>query len=277
MRMLENKVAVITGGTSGIGAGCAELFLAEGARVVIAGRRAAEGQALVARLGGAPAIAFRQTDVTEEAQVQGLLAEVVATHGRLDCLVNNAGTPSGMAGIEAFDAAQFDRLIAVHLRGCMLGMKHAAGPMRRQGGGSIVNIGSMGGHLPGVTGHAYAAVKAAVIHATRCVARELGEDGVRVNSISPGAIVTGIFAKGAGLPDTEAEAEAGLQALAARFAGLQPIARAGLPIDVARAAAWLCSDLAGFVNGEDIRVDGGFVGGYKWSELQAQRAAFSRR
>jgi NAD(P)-dependent dehydrogenase (short-subunit alcohol dehydrogenase family) len=129
--------------------------------------------------------------------------------------------------------------------------------------------------MAGISGHAYSAVKAAILQLTRSVALELGGSGVRVNSVSPGAIVTGIFGKAAGM--TEAEASTTLGALAARFETLQSIPRAGMPVDVARAVAWLASEDASFVNGADIRVDGAMPGGLPWTKLNEMRSGLSKR
>src|SRR6201996_5325225 len=204
MGRLDGKVAVITGATSGIGLRTAEVFIAEGANVVIAGRRAAEGEALAARLG--PACIFRQTDVTVEEQMQALIGEAVERFGRIDCLFNNAGGPAQTGGIEGLEVDRFDAAMATLLRSVMLGMKHAAPHMRGQGSGSIINNGSIAGRLAGFSSSlVYGAAKAAVIHLTKCVAMELGEAGIRVNSISPGAIATGIFGKALGLSIEAAE------------------------------------------------------------------------
>ena len=272
MGMLDGKAAIITGGTSGIGQACVELFVQEGAQVVIAGRREAEGEALAARL--SPAATFIRTDVAQEADVRAMVAHCLSRFGHLDCLVNNAGNPGTMASITEFDVDKFDALVGVHLRGTMLGMKHAAPTMLEQGHGSIVNLGSLAAHFAGASGHIYSAVKAAVVQVSRNVAIELGEGGVRVNSVSPGAIVTGIFGKGAG--QTEAEAAKGFDALKAHFATLQAVRRPGMPLDIARVIAWLSSDLAGFVNGEDIKVDGGMPGGFTWSRSKEFRAVMTK-
>jgi NAD(P)-dependent dehydrogenase (short-subunit alcohol dehydrogenase family) len=273
MGMLDGKVAIITGGTSGIGAACVELFIAEGAQVVIAARRQLEGEEL-ARLHG-QAASFIQTDVAQEADVQAMVAHCLSQFGRLDCLVNNAGTPGGTAGIADVDVEKFDALVNIHLRGTLLGMKHVAPVMLKQGHGSIVNLGSVAGQFPGISSHIYSAVKASIIHLTRCVAMELGEGGVRVNSVSPGAIVTGIFGKAAGM--TEAEAARGFPALEEFFSTLQAVRRPGRPVDVARTIAWLSSDLSGFVNGEDIRTDGAIPGGFTWSRMRELRAAMVKQ
>jgi len=261
MGRLDGKVAVITGATSGIGLCTAEVFVAEGAKVVIAGRRVAEGEKLAKKLGSA--CVFRQTDVTIEEQMRALIALSVERFGRIDCLFNNAGGPAQTGGIEGLDAARFDTAMATLVRSVMLGMKHAAPYMKKQGFGSIINNGSIAGRLAGFSSSiVYSAAKAAVIHLTKCVAMELGEAGVRVNSISPGAIATGIFAK-------------------ALSKTAQPIPRAGLPDDIAQAAVFLASDESSFVNGHDLVVDGAITGGRNWTQQQqgyvALRKAFDQK
>jgi NAD(P)-dependent dehydrogenase (short-subunit alcohol dehydrogenase family) len=155
----------------------------------------------------------------------------------------------------------------------MLGVKHATPVMIRQGAGSIINTGSVAGLRTGFSAHGYSAAKAAVIHLSRCVAIELGKKGIRVNSISPGSIVTGIFGKAAGVSDKIADSTA--SRLTARFAAFQSTPRAGMPDDIARVALFLASDASSFVNGQDLLVDGGNVGGLPWSEMLAQRKAFA--
>ncbi|NJD32456.1 MAG: SDR family oxidoreductase [Gammaproteobacteria bacterium] len=275
MPRLQDKVCVVTGATSGIGRRTAEVFAAEGARVVIAGRREAEGQAIAHSLGSR--CDFVRTDVTDEADVRALVDFTVAKHGRIDCLFNNAGGPAPVGGIETIPVEGFDAAIAVLLRSVMLGMKHAAPVMMRQGSGSIINNGSVAAHRAGMSSSIiYSAAKAAVVHLTRCVAMQLGEMGVRVNSISPGGIATGIFGKAAGLPPEKAEQTA--EAVKGALAKMQPIPRAGLTDDVAQAAVFLASDESSFVNGHDLVVDGGLIGGQRWTpaqeSLKAMRAAF---
>ena len=198
MGRLNGKIAVITGATSGIGLRTAEIFVEEGAKIVIAGRRAPEGEALAKKLGAD--CVFRQTDVTQEDQMRALIGTAVDKFGRIDCLFNNAGGPAQTGGIEGLEVDRFDAAMATLLRSVMLGMKHAAPHMRKQGSGSIINNGSIAGRLAGFSSSlVYGAAKAAVIHLTKCVAMELGESGIRVNSISPGVIATGIFGKALGL------------------------------------------------------------------------------
>ena len=155
------------------------------------------------------------------------------------------------------DVEHFDAVMAVHVRGAMLGMKHASPVMLRTGGGSIVNIASVSGHRAGFSAHSYSAAKAALLHLTRSVAVELGEKGLRVNSISPGPIVTGIFGKSAGLRDADAERTLdAVRSVFTRFQPVwQPIPRAGSPRDVANAALFLSSDAALFVNGQDLAME----------------------
>ncbi|WP_213735650.1 glucose 1-dehydrogenase [Bradyrhizobium sp. dw_411] len=275
MGRLDGKVAVITGATSGIGLRTAEMFVAEGAKIVIAGRRASEGEQLAKRLG--TACVFRRTDVTIEEDIRALIGQTVDTFGRIDCLFNNAGGPAQTGGIENLDAARFDTAIATLLRSVMLGMKHAAPHMRRQGSGSIINNGSIAGRLAGYSSSlVYGAAKAAVIHLTKCVAMELGEANIRVNSISPGIIATGIFGKALGLSVEAAEKTPEIMREVTKTA--QPIPRAGLPEDIAHAAVFLASDESGFINGHDLVIDGAITGGRNWTAQQqgyvAMRKAF---
>jgi NAD(P)-dependent dehydrogenase (short-subunit alcohol dehydrogenase family) len=265
MGRLDGKIAVITGATSGIGLRTAEVFVAEGAKVVIAGRRAPEGEALARKFGAA--CIFRQTDVTVEDQMQALIGQAIDKFGRIDCLFNNAGGPAQTGGIEGLDVARFDAGMATLLRSVMLGMKHAAPHMRRQGSGSIINNGSIAGRLGGyATSLVYGAAKAAVIHLTKCVAMELGESGIRVNSISPGLIATGIFGKALGLSVEAAEKTP--ERTREIYKTAQPIPRAGLPEDIAYAALFLASDESTFINGHDLVIDGAITGGRNWTQQQ---------
>jgi NAD(P)-dependent dehydrogenase (short-subunit alcohol dehydrogenase family) len=270
MARLRDKVCIITGATSGIGRRTAEVFAAEGARVIIAGRREAEGRSVAGSLGAH--CDFVRTDVTDEDAIRALVEFTVERHGRVDCMFNNAGGPAPTGGIETVPLEGFDAAIAVLLRSVVLGMKHVAPVMMRQGSGSIINNGSVAGHRAGYSSSmVYSAAKAAVIHVTRCVAMQLGEKGVRVNSISPGGIATGIFGKAAGLPPDRAEQTA--DAVKAALASMQPIPRAGLTDDVASAALFLASDESSFINGHDLVVDGGLIGGQRWTSMQQSLAA----
>ena len=266
MGLLDGKIAIITGGTSGIGAATAELFIAEGAKVVFTGRRKAEGEAIAKRIGSGAT--FIQADATSEADWERVIRATLDQHGRLDALFNNAGGPAPTGSIESVPVPGFDAAMALLVRSVMLGMKHAAPIMKRQKAGSIINNGSVAAHLAGYsTSMIYGAAKAAVVHLTRCVAMELGEHSVRVNSISPGAIATGILAKALGAEPSRADGMA--DKLKTAFAAAQPIPRAGVPDDIAQCACWLASDRSTFVNGEDIVIDGGQIRGRFYSPHQA--------
>jgi len=266
---LPGKVALITGGASGIGEGTVRLFAREGASVLIADIQDDQGARLAAELGAR--VAYVHTDVSHEADVQSAVAEAVRRFGRLDCIFNNAGFGGVGGRIEAIDIAGFDQTIGVLLRGVLLGMKHAAPVMKRQGGGSIISTASVAGLTAGFGPHVYSAAKAAVIQLTKTVAMELGEHNIRVNCICPGAIATPIFGKGLGMSAEQAEAI--VPQMKGILENVQPIKRSGLPEDIAQAALWLASDDATFVNGHALVVDGGLTGGHSWSQSQFRRAA----
>jgi NAD(P)-dependent dehydrogenase (short-subunit alcohol dehydrogenase family) len=262
---LKGKVAIITGGTSGIGRRSVEIFAEQGASVLIAARRVDEGRALANRLGGK--VDFLKTDVSSEADIKRMVDYAVDRFGKLDCLFNNAGSPGPGGGIATMPTAEYENSLSVLLGGVVFGMKHAAPVMCAQGSGSIINTGSVAGMLAGYSSSlVYSAAKAAVIHLTRLVAMELGEHNVRVNCISPGGIATGIFGKAAGLPTDQAEKTA--EVMKQALAGVQPIRRAGSVDDIAWAAVFLASDESAFINGHNLVVDGGLTGGRLWSEQQ---------
>ena len=250
MGNLDGKVAVITGGASGIGAGTVRLFVEHGARVVIADIQEERGQALAEELG--TAAAFAHADVSDEAQVEATIALALARFGRLDCMFNNAGYAGVTGPIETTDMAAYDATMGVLLRSVVLGMKHAALILKPQGSGSILSTASIAGLQAGYGPNIYSAAKAAIIQLTRTVAVELGEYGVRVNCICPGAIATPLPGKSFGL-SVEA-ADASVAALEATYATMQPIRRAGVPADIARTAVWLASDDSSFVTGQALIV-----------------------
>ena len=261
MGRLDGKVAVITGGASGIGEGTARLFVAEGARVVIADIQDARGAAVAAEL-GASAV-FQHADVTSEDDVRGAVARAVTAFGRLDCMFNNAGLLGTVGPVEDIPADEYELTMQVLLRSVFLGMKYASPVMKAQGSGSIISTSSVAGIIAGDGPHIYATAKAAVIQLTKSVALELAEHSVRVNAICPGATVTPLVL--AGVPNTP-QAE---DAVKAGFARYQPIPRAGEAIDIARAALWLTSDDSTFVTGQAIVVDGGLTTGRPWSKQPA--------
>jgi NAD(P)-dependent dehydrogenase (short-subunit alcohol dehydrogenase family) len=272
--MLAGKVAVVTGATSGIGERIAALFVSEGARVVIAGRRSDRGNRLAETLG--PAACFIRTDVTVEAEVRAMIGSTVEKFGRVDCLVNNAGAGSQRAAIAEADLAQFDAAIAVHLRAALAGIKYAVPVMAAQRSGSIITVASINGIRAGLGGLYYSVAKAAAIHLTRCAAVELGEQGVRVNTISPGPIATGTFGKGAGLDPDEADSRTDLSeaAIAAVLPRWQPLPNVGTADDIAHAALFLASDKSRLVSGHNLVVDGGITAGWPVGVARADIALF---
>jgi NAD(P)-dependent dehydrogenase (short-subunit alcohol dehydrogenase family) len=251
MGILDGKVAIVTGATSGIGRKTAEVFVQQGATVVATGRRETEGAVLQQHLG----VIFIRSDVSQDADVAALFDEVLRRFGKIDCLVNNAGSTAPVTSIADLDMAIFDHVMGVNIRGVLMCMKWAATAMIPRGQGSIINIASVAGTRGGFTGYPYSASKGAVLAVTRSAATELAEKGVRVNAISPGGIVTGIFGKNAGVEGSKADKVT--HVVRGIFSRLQPIPRAGETVDIANAAAFLASDAASFVNGHDFVVDGG--------------------
>lgn len=275
MQSFDGKVAIITGSTSGIGARTAELFVAEGGCVVITGRREEKGRQIARALG--EAARFFRADVTNEADVEAMVAHAMTEFGRLDCLMNNAGIGSGYQDIANVDLARFDAVIAVHVRGPLAAMKHAVPVMVAQGGGSIINVASVNGARAGLGGHYYSAAKAALIHLTRCVAVEVGEKGIRVNSISPGPIATGAFRKGGGSEHDEADDTIELAKAAIADVVLpryQPLPYVGIADDIAQAALFLASDASRLVTGVDLVVDGGISAGWPIAAVRDDRMRF---
>jgi NAD(P)-dependent dehydrogenase (short-subunit alcohol dehydrogenase family) len=266
MGVLDGRVAVITGGASGIGAASVRLFVEQGARVVIADVSDDAGHSLATSLG--PAAVYLRTDVSREADVTAAVELAVSRFGRLDCMFNNAGISGPLGGIADTPADEFDRTIGVLLRGVFLGMRAAAPVLTRQRSGSVISTASVAGLQAGFGGHIYSAAKAAVVHLTRSVAMELGEHGVRVNCLCPGGVATPIFGKALGLSD---EAAAAVDRLSPLLAASQPIPRACRPEDIAEAALWLASDAAGFVNGHALVVDGGISLGRMWTASRQRR------
>lgn len=268
MRSLEGRVAIVTGGASGIGAAVALRFIDAGATVVLADVQDDRGRRLAEALG--PDCHYRRADVSQEADVQQLIQDTHAGYGRLDCLVNNAGVAGPGGGIAQIEPDSWDAMMGVVLRSVYLGMHFAAPLMAAQGHGSIVNMASVAGFRAGYGSHVYSAAKAAIMQLTVTVGMELGESGVRVNCVCPGAIATPIFGKAAGLGPEEADAA--VVPLRSALARAQPIQRAGEADDVAQAVLWLAGDGAAFVNAHALVVDGGLTGGKPWSATLATRS-----
>jgi NAD(P)-dependent dehydrogenase (short-subunit alcohol dehydrogenase family) len=276
MGQLDGKIAIVTGASSGIGERIAELFVAEGANVVGAARRTEEGRALEARCGSS--LSFIRTDVSNEDSVKAMIDHAVARFGRIDCLVNNAGSGSPWSGIEAVQSEHFDSVFNTNVRGVMFAMKHAAPIMIAQKSGAMITISSAAAIRPGISGHIYSASKAAVTQLSRTVASELSRHNIRVNTISPGGIVTGIFAKSLGTADP-ATADRVTGVVEQLFRTIQEIPRAGQTQDIAQAAVFLASDAASFITGHDLVVDGGLVpfGKMGWAEGAELRVEIGRR
>jgi NAD(P)-dependent dehydrogenase (short-subunit alcohol dehydrogenase family) len=256
---LKDKVAVITGGASGIGAASVSKFVAEGARVVIADMQVDKGQVLAESL-GVNAL-FIRTDVCLEPQVKAAVELAVETWGRLDCMFNNAGFGGVSGEIADTDLGEpYQRTVDAMLKGPVMGMKYAALIMKAQCSGSIISTASVAGTGGGYGPHMYSAIKAAVINLSRSVAQELGPFKVRVNMLCPGAIATPIFAGQLALTEQDRDFTEGLDAI---MPYLQPIPRQGLPEDIANAACFLASDESDFITGHALVVDGGLTLG-RW-------------
>lgn len=276
MGSLNGKVAVITGATSGIGARTAELFVNEGARVVIAGRRRARGEELAAKLG--TIASFIRTDVSIERDIAAMIKHAVDRFGRLDCLFNNAGDASDGNGIVDIDIQKFNAAMTVHVGGVLLGMKYAAPIMMRQESGSIINMASVNGTRAGYITLTYATAKAAVIHLTKCVAVELGPYGVRVNTLSPGPVITGIFGKAFDIdPDVaDHDTHAARSAVGGFVSKIQPLRGIAEPDDIAKIALFLATDASRFITAHDVVVDGGITAGRTQSEMMANFGIFEK-
>ncbi len=263
---LDGKVAVITGGASGMGAATVRRFVAEGAKVVIADLQEDRGMELVAELGD-DNVSFARVDVTQEVDVAGAVAEAVDRFGRLDVMFNNAGFGGARGPIESISVEDYDITMDVLLKGVFLGIKHAAPVMKAQGSGSIINTSSGAGVQAGETPHLYAVAKAAVIHLTKSTALELGANGIRVNAICPGVIATPLAFGGKTLrPDQIDKADA-------KLGPYQPIGRIGKPDDIANYALFLASDESTFITGTAQLVDGGYMAGRAWNRQPRQMTA----
>lgn len=258
-RDLAGKVAVITGGASGIGLATAELFVAQGAKLVIGDVNDAQGAELAARLG--PAALYQRCDVARREDVQALVDTAVTRFGGLHVMFNNAGISGAQHARFLDDPLQdFQHVIGINLLGVMLGSQCAARHMREHSGGVILNNASIAGVLPGQALMTYRATKAAVIMFSKSSAIDFAEYGIRVNCLAPGHIRTPLtsFAP----PGISAEtAERVKQAVGAAFDVNQPYKRTGRPEDVAQVALFMCSDRAAQITGTVLPVDGGITAG----------------
>jgi NAD(P)-dependent dehydrogenase (short-subunit alcohol dehydrogenase family) len=262
MTRFNGKVALVTGGASGIGRATARALAAQGAAVVI-GDRDLEGARAVAREseGQVEALAL---DVTDEAQFGEVVSTIERRHGRLDILFNNAGAGGSPLGIADMEMAAWDATMALLLRSVALGTRLAVPVMKKGGGGAIVNTASVAALSAGYAPLAYSVAKAGVLHFTKVAAAELARDNIRVNAICPGLILTGIFT--ASFASEQPDLAAEVREYMTRTAPFtQPLRKPGLPENVADVVMFLASDAAAFVTGTHVMVDGGLTVGPRGS------------
>jgi NAD(P)-dependent dehydrogenase (short-subunit alcohol dehydrogenase family) len=250
MKEFQGKVALVTGGTSGIGRAAAIAYAREGAKVVVAGRRASEGEETVqlVRAQGGEAM-FAPADVAQAAHVKNLIGRTLEQFGRLDFAFNNAGVEQEPTPLLEQDEENFDRVMDINVKGVWLSMKYEIPAMLKTGGGSIVNTSSALGVIAFPRVEIYVASKHAVIGLTKSAALEFGKQGIRVNAILPAVIDTDMYHRFAGEnPEFRAQITA-----------LHPIGRIGKSEEIADAAIWLSSSKSSFVTGHSLLVDGGFT------------------
>ena len=256
MNRLANKVAIITGGASGIGAGTVRRFVEEGAKVVIADIQDDLGEALAAELG--ENTVYQHTDVSVEADVAGMIDLAVSRYGRLDILFNNAGF-GGVSGElqDLIIGEEYANTLGVMFTGVVLGIKHAARVMKPQLSGSIISTASVAGLQAGLGPHVYSGIKAGVLGLSRSAELELAAFNIRSNAICPGGIATPIFA-----PMLEADLggnQSVVEIMRERMNKAQPVQRSGEAVDIANMALFLASDDSTFVTGQHHVVDGGMT------------------
>jgi NAD(P)-dependent dehydrogenase (short-subunit alcohol dehydrogenase family) len=249
---LRGKVAIVTGGTSGIGRDAAVLFTKAGARVVVAGRREVEGKETIdlMRAAGGDGL-FVKTDVSRAADVRALVQKTVEKFGRLDVAFNNAGIEGSWSPIAEQSEEDWDSTIDINLKGVWLCLKYEIQQMLKQGGGgAIVNMASVAGFIGSAGAATYCASKHGVMALTKSAALETARSGIRVNVVCPAVIETPMGERLWGAPEAK------------KFAlGLHPIGRFGRPEEIADAVVWMCSDGASFMTGQSLVLDGGFLAG----------------
>lgn len=252
MKRFTGKVAVVTGGSTGIGRACAQEFAAEGAAVVIADVNEAQGAELAASIEAAGGQAlFHHTDVAQADSVAHMAAAACARFGGIDLLVNSAAIQS-YGSVVSTDEATWDRTIDVNLKGIYLASRHCIPAMAARGGGAVTSIASVQGIMSQPDVAAYAAAKGAIIAMTRTMALDHASEGVRVNAVSPGSIDTPMLRESARLFKPEAVEET-----VASWGELHPLGRVGQPREIARVVLFLSSDDASFMTGANVVVDGG--------------------
>ena len=265
---LDGKVAIVTGATRGIGQGIARAFVGEGARVLFTGRDHGLGAAQEAELG--KSTRFMPVDVAKEDEIAAMVAAAVEHFGGLDCLVSNAGGAIVAGGLVDMISDKFWESFHVHVGSVAYGMKHAAPEIAKRGGGSIINISSIAGNGAGFSGFAYSGAKAASTQLSKWAAMNLAPQKIRVNTISPGPILTSIFGRAGGSAPEAAEAK--LAKVAAVFEEITPLHLAGKPEDVANGAIYLASDESKYVTGHDLVIDGGILNSRPVEEVTAMMA-----
>ncbi len=250
MKTLESKVALVTGGTSGIGKATAVALGKAGAKVVFSGRREQEGEdtAKLIRQSGAECL-FVRSDVSSEADVQTLIQETVTSYGQLDFAFNNAGIESPMKPLHEQLIEDFDKLMAINVRGLFLCMKYEIQQMLTQGTGVIINNSSMGGLIAFAGISPYNASKHAVMGLTRSAALDYAQQGIRINAVNPGLIATEMM-------DRLTTADSTPEQLAS---SIIPMGRMGKPEEIAATVVFLCSDAASYITGQSLVVDGGYT------------------
>lgn len=253
---LAGKVAIITGGASGMGRGTVELFVKEGCSVVIADIQEARGTDLASELGSQ--CVFRYTDVSKGEQVESLVDFAIERFGRLDVMFNNAGLmPKPVTNdVSEDDFADFEHTMAVDLLGVMVGTRFAARVMAKRGGGSIINTASTTATAPGLGILCYRAAKAGVLNFTQNAAISLGHYNIRVNAISPGPIATDVLTLGLDFSEQKKE-QIKLAAFSAMMEQNQPLKRLGMPTDIANGALFLATDRSAQITGVNLLVSGG--------------------
>lgn len=250
---LDGKVAIVTGGSSGIGRATVIAFAQEGAKVVVAARRTDEGEETVrlAKEVGGEAL-FLQTDVAKAAEVEALVNKTVETYGRLDYAFNNAGIEGEILPLHEQSVEQFDQLMAINLRGVFLCMKYEIAQMLRQGSGAIVNNSSMVGLVGFPNISPYIASKHAVMGLTKSAALDYAKLGIRINTVNPGVIATDMIVRLAeGMGDAQTATE--------QLTNMVPIGRMGSPEEIASTVLFLCSEAASYITGQSLVVDGGYI------------------
>ncbi|GAB4201817.1 MAG: SDR family oxidoreductase [Roseiflexaceae bacterium] len=248
---LAGKVALVTGGTSGIGQATALAFGQAGAAVVVVGRNAQRGAATVAQLRelGVEAL-FIRADLSREPEVIAMVKDTIAHFGRIDMAFNNAGIYGQHAPTADYDDEVWTSVIDLNLTGTWRCMKYEIRQMLRQGGGAIVNCSSVLGRVGTAGGGPYVATKHAVLGITKSAALEYAEQNIRVNAVCPSIIETPLFSGPLGVEPAQ---------VGAAFASLQPMNRVGRPEEVAAAVVWLCSDAASYITGQGLEIDGGYL------------------